>query len=941
MSRTVNRTAFAKGEITPKLHGRTDVEAFFYACAKAENATVLPEGGIRNRVGTRFLAPVKTHDQDVRIIRFNFGGIDTHVLEFGHQYLRILRDDYHVTETAVNITGISQADPCVVTAPSHGLSTDDEIFIDAAGGMVQINARRFLVTVIDTNTFSLRSQYDATAIDSSAYTAYTSGGTVSKIYEIATPYSASEIFDIKFSQSFDVVYLRHPSYPRKNLRRLGINNWELVDAVPTPDISSPGSVSLSVDSSGSDTRRYAVTAVSQDTGEESLAGLSGSPLNISGITQANPAVMTLSSGTSVLRTGHEAELSGITGMTELNGTRVSLVRVSSTQFELRGVDSTGFGAYVSGGSCAPAFVHTTSSNATPDNTISWGAVANASKYVVYREEDGIFAYLGETQDLEYNDDGAVEPDLTDAAPQYRNPFLGQGNYPGAVGSFQQRAIEGGSEDGKASLDFSVSGGFNNFNRSVKSKDDDAFRITVDALSESQVRHLAKTRDLMVLSESSIKRLSTAGQGLTFNTISIEGPEEIGASQVKPIVYNQQVIFEDNLKIGLWAAEFSFAIDAVNVEELSAFSAHMWERDGLVDSARVRGENNFIMGTRADGQGICFTYNPEEQFQVSAFTRWTTDGKFKSTCSVRNRLNERTESLYFVVERVINGNAVKYIEVLKDEHDPVLVEDCYYVDSGLTFQNEVEVTAVSSDVEAVFTAAGHGLSNGEDVRLRGFKWQGKYDQNFNLSEPNHFNDLVCKVADATTDTFKLQRIEDDSYLNGSVDDAGEAIPTYLGSGLVGQRASKIYGFDHLIGKDVTVLLDGDVIEDLTVQSDGSVDLPRPGAVVHLGLRYITDIQTMPLVDLQGAIEQGRKSSLREVLVDTFKSRGMLIGPSFDRLTPWAQREYETYGQPTQRKTGFSPITIAPIFTPESPLCIRQKDPLPLTIRSISAENEQPR
>lgn len=935
MSVTVTRTAFSKGEITPRLYGRTDVEAFFYALQKAENLSVLEEGGIRNRVGTRFIAPVKTHDKRVRLVPFNFGGVDTHVLEFGDQYIRILRDDYHVTETPINITGISKADPCVVTAVGHGLSTGDEVFIENAGGMVEINFRRFKVTVLTADTVSLQSQYDGTDIDSSAYTTYTSGGTIAKIYEIATPYDHNDVFDIKFSQSFDVVYLRHPSYPPKNLRRLGVSNWELVDAIPEPTVPAPTGVAMTVGTSGSVTYRYAVTAVSGDTGEESLAGLSGSPLTITGITQANPAVITLSAATTVLRTGHEVELSGITGMTELNGLRVSVIRLSSTQFQLRGIDSTGFGAYVSGGSCAPAFVHTASGATTANNTISWNAVAGANKYVVYREEDGLFAFLAETQDLEYNDKGGTDPDLNDTVPAYRNPFFGVDNYPAAIGSFNQRAIEGGSNNAKATLDFSVSGAFSNFNRSIKPKDDDAFRITIDALSESQIRHLAKARDLMVLSESSIKRVYTGGQALTFNTVAIEGPEETGASQVRPIVYNQKVLFEDNLKTGIYAAEFSFAVDAVNIEQLSAFSEHLWATSGLVDWTRVKGENQFIFGTRGDGQGICFTYNPGEQFQVNAFTRWTTDGLFKSTTSVRNRLNERTESLYFVVERQVNGNTVQYIEVIKDEHDPLLIEDAFYVDSGLSYADEVTVEAVSSDAEAVFTATSHGFSNDQEVRLRGFNWRGQYDSNFNLSVPNHFNGIVAKVKNATTNTFKLQRVEDDSYLSGV------GLPEYLGSGKAGRRSSKLYGFDHLVGKTVACLLDGDVTEDLTVNADGSVDLPRPGAVVAVGLRYVADLQTLPLVDLRGSIEQSKESSLRELYIDTYLSRGMLVGPRFERLTPWAQRTYEAYGEPTRRKTGVSKIGITSEWSSEAALCIRQRDPLPLTIRSISIENEQPR
>jgi len=79
---------------------------------------------------------------------------------------------------AVNITGISNANPCVVTAPGHGFSTGMQVKISGVQGMTQINqdqTQAYTITVIDANNFSLNT------IDSTAWGVYTSGGTAIQV----------------------------------------------------------------------------------------------------------------------------------------------------------------------------------------------------------------------------------------------------------------------------------------------------------------------------------------------------------------------------------------------------------------------------------------------------------------------------------------------------------------------------------------------------------------------------------------------------------------------------------------------------------------------------------------------------------------------------------------------------------------------------------------
>ena len=72
------------------------------------------------------------------------------------------------------ITGATNASPCVITSANHGLVTNDSIYIEDVGGMIQLNGNTFTVTYISANTFSI-------GVDSSLYGVYTSGGTWIKL----------------------------------------------------------------------------------------------------------------------------------------------------------------------------------------------------------------------------------------------------------------------------------------------------------------------------------------------------------------------------------------------------------------------------------------------------------------------------------------------------------------------------------------------------------------------------------------------------------------------------------------------------------------------------------------------------------------------------------------------------------------------------------------
>jgi len=224
----VQLTNFTGGELSPRLDGRNDLTKYPTGCKTLENFVVFPHGSAARRSGTQFVAEVKDSSAKTRLIPFEFSTTQTYMLEFGNQYIRFYKDDGQILESDVTISGATAADPVVITATAHGYSNDDEISISGVVGMTELNNKRYLVANKTTNTFEI-TDIDGNDIDGSGFTAYTSGGVANRVYEISTPYLTAELFDIKFAQSADVMYITHPNHEVEKLSRTGHTSWTLAD----------------------------------------------------------------------------------------------------------------------------------------------------------------------------------------------------------------------------------------------------------------------------------------------------------------------------------------------------------------------------------------------------------------------------------------------------------------------------------------------------------------------------------------------------------------------------------------------------------------------------------------------------------------------------------------------------------------------------------------
>lgn len=96
-------------------------------------------------------------------------------------------------------------------------------------------------------------------------------------YEIQTDYDESELFEIDYAQSVDVVELVHTSHPPRELKRYGALDWRLEQKQFNTKLTPPGGVTvvnhIHADVTHKDgyVRKYVVTSCNADNSEESKA----------------------------------------------------------------------------------------------------------------------------------------------------------------------------------------------------------------------------------------------------------------------------------------------------------------------------------------------------------------------------------------------------------------------------------------------------------------------------------------------------------------------------------------------------------------------------------------------------------------------------------------------------------------------------------------------
>jgi len=573
-------------------------------------------------------------------------------------------------------------------------------------------------------------------------------------YEITNPYIESDLFDIHYVQSADVLTLTHPNYPPMELRRVGATNWTLTNIDFTPTLTAPAGVAAASSGAGTEYNySYVVTAVAQDKISESAASAAGTCTNNLFVTGAK-------------------------------------------------------------------------------NTITWTAVPGALRYNIFKEQGGLYGYVGQSTTTSFIDDN-ISPDLATTPPIYDTVFDQAGNYPGAVSYFEQRRSFAGTINQPQNIWMTRSGTETAMNYSLPVRDDDRIAFRVAAREANTIRHIVPLTQLLLLTSSAEWRVTSVNSdAITPTTISVRPQSYVGASNVQPVIINNTLLYGAARGGHVRELAYNWQANGFATGDLSLRATHLFDTFNIVDMAYSKAPQPLVWFVSTSGKLLGLTYVPEQQ--IGAWHQHDTDGVFES-CTVVAEGDE--DVLYCVIKRTINGVSKRYVERMASRYF-TNQEDAFFVDSGLTY--------------------------------------------------------------------------------------------------TGTPVSTISGLDHLEGKVVNILADGSVHPQQTV-TGGSITLNRQASVIHVGLPITADIKTLPIAaQIDGGFAQGKFKNVNKAWLRVYRSSGIFVGPDEFNLTEAKQRSIEPFGSPPALKTEEIELMITPSWGDGGQVFVRQSDPLPLTLVSLTTE-----
>jgi hypothetical protein len=113
---------------------------------------------------------------------------------------------------------------------------------------------------------------------------------VARIYKVGSPYNGSELAEVDCEQSASTMYLAHLNHPPTKLVRADHTSWVFSTISFAPTLGAPGSISATATTPNTDTAnsgaayfpqvaRYQVTAIDDDTGQESRPSATATATN--------------------------------------------------------------------------------------------------------------------------------------------------------------------------------------------------------------------------------------------------------------------------------------------------------------------------------------------------------------------------------------------------------------------------------------------------------------------------------------------------------------------------------------------------------------------------------------------------------------------------------------------------------------------------------------
>jgi hypothetical protein len=752
------------------------------------------------------------------LIPFQASFTVNYVLEFGDFYLRFYVNGGPVLESGVAITGVTQANPAVVSVVNT-YSVGDWVFISGVAGMTQLNGNYYQIIARTGTTITLGSPGNGNPIDSTGYSAYVSGGATQRVYTLPTPYAASDLALLKFAQNVNLLILTHSSYVPYVLTLKSAANWTLNAIQFGPTLPAPGTPSIASSlGSGFVQYGYCVTAVDAngiESAPSAVATISSKAyiLITTGVPQGTNTITWTAVPGAASYNVYKAQVAFtpqiIPGGTQLglcgNCTNTTFIDsgidadfaqtppIPQNPFQGAGVQSiavTNKGNYSPPGTitvvidAAPAGGQTATAQVVMEiltQTVANGGAgwnngdiftgpggstfrAHVGSGGVVTSFDLIYAgafsgplpsnpvqldrtpggmnlpaFVNLTWDVQsvlLTSPGAgytSVPNVTfssGAATAVATLAPGSFGNPSVPSFFQQRLVLAAPPQGVQTFYMSQPGGPYNFNISNPTQDDDAITASLSSTRLNTIKSMIPIQSgLLFMTDTSAWVVNGGGsnQAITPPDATAQVQSYVGACDVPPIVANNDVLYVQSKNSIVRDLTYNFYTNIYTGADISVLSSHLFYGYQVLEWAYAEEPFKIIWAVRNDGIMLSLTFVKEQE--IIGWAHHDTTGLYKSVCAITEQVSFGfIDAIYMVVERVINGNTVKYIERMAERIFPNGVEDAWCVDAGIQYNGSPTTTFTGAQHLAGATVT--GLADGVAIVPFSMPVSG----NFTLSTP---------------------------------------------------------------------------------------------------------------------------------------------------------------------------------------------------------------
>ena len=853
--------AFNAGVLSPQLQGRTDLAKYYSGCRTLENFLIFSYGGATRRPGTKYIAAAKNSDEACRLIPFEYSTTQAYILEFGDEYIRFYKDGGQIQNdagtAAYEISTPYDTDAGTNLFELHFVQSADTMYIVHPAykprKLTRTGHTSWTLTAIEFERGPFLDENDTTTtitpagytIDAVSVSSETFG--ISDDGDLTGIFDDNENFVIAGSTGNDGTWtVSSTSYssPTTTITVTG----DITDSnADGSALVVEGAVTLTASSAIFDEINH-VGALWQVTHTAAGEKVSGSFSN--NASAQNSASVPMHLNRDFVFTTHGTWTGDVVLQRSYDGGQiwkdvlpVHYENDGNRQFsESETVDDAIYRIHADAGSAG-----------IDSGTLNYNLTAlshDVHGVIDITAVSSTTVATGTVQNLL----GGVSATTNWAEGAWS---LDEG-YPSTVSFYEERIAYAATTNNPQTIWMSQTGDWDNF--LAGSLDSDAISYTLAADQVNVIRWVSPMGWLLIGTTGGEWKIGSGNNEdpLTPTQVVAKRQSNYGSAYLQPVMVNNVILYVQRQARKVRELVFSFEVDSWLSPDLTVLSEHITDT-GIVQTAFQRTPDPILWTVLTSGDIAAMTYQrSQEVVGWHKHTSGTAD--FESVAVIPGPTEDE---VWFSVERLINGSTVRYIEQLQPRDWGADQNDIFFVDSGLTFDGgaPVTITNITRATPAVVTAAAHGFSDGEQVRIT------------DVGGMTEINDEVYTVDDAATNSFSLDDTTDTDI--NSVN-----FTQYTSGGEVSQVENRFRTLNHLEGETVDVAAGG-AFYGTAVVANSTITLSDYYNTVHAGLNYVSKLQPMKL-EIPGQNISGRTKRVTDITCRFYNTLQCKYGSTEDSL-----------------------------------------------------------